>query len=67
MVAAFALAAGRPIPHVITDRRPGDIAACYADPSLAREVLGWEAELGIEEMCRDHWRWQKNNPDGLRS
>jgi UDP-glucose 4-epimerase len=66
MVAAFAKAAGRPIPYVITARRPGDIAACYADPTLAREVLGWQAELGLEEMCRDHWRWQKNNPDGLR-
>jgi len=64
MVAAFAQASGRPIPHVVTARRPGDIAACYADPTLAREVLGWQAELGLEEMCRDHWRWQKNNPEG---
>ncbi len=64
MVAAFARAAGCQIPHAITARRPGDIATCYADPSLAREKLGWQAELGLEEMCRDHWRWQKNNPNG---
>ncbi|MDO8954875.1 MAG: UDP-glucose 4-epimerase GalE [Gammaproteobacteria bacterium] len=65
MVKAFALAADCPIPHVITARRPGDIAVCYADPTLARELLGWQAKLGIKEMCRDHWRWQKNNPEGL--
>ncbi len=64
MMAAFAQASGRPISHVVTARRPGDIAACYADPTLAREVLGWQAELGLEDMCRDLWRWQKNNPDG---
>lgn len=67
MVAAFAQASGRPVPHVITARRPGDIAAYYADPTLARQLLGWQAELGLDEMCRDHWRWQKNNPEGLRS
>jgi UDP-glucose 4-epimerase len=66
MVTAFAQASGRPVPHVLTARRPGDIAVCYADPTLAREVLGWQAELGLEEMCRDHWRWQKNNPEGYR-
>lgn len=64
MVAAFSQASGRPIPHVVTARRPGDIGVCYADPTLAREMLGWQAELGLEEMCRDHWRWQQNNPDG---
>ncbi len=66
MVTAFAQASGRPVPYEITGRRPGDIAACYADPTMAREVLGWQAELGLAEMCRDHWRWQKNNPEGYR-
>ncbi|MGV1098163.1 UDP-glucose 4-epimerase GalE [Thiovibrio sp. JS02] len=64
MVAAFARASGRAVPHVVTARRPGDIATCYADPTLARDALGWQAELGLEEMCRDHWRWQENNPEG---
>jgi len=66
MVAAFGKAAGREIPYLITARRPGDIAFCYADPALARELLGWQAELGIEAMCRDHWNWQKKNPKGYR-
>jgi len=64
MVTAFAQAAERAIPYLVTARRPGDIATCYADPTLAHEMLGWQAELGIEKMCRDHWRWQINNPDG---
>ena len=64
MVKAFEKAAGRPVAYRITDRRPGDIAACYADPALAREELGWEAEYGVEAMCEDSWRWQSNNPEG---
>jgi len=64
MVAAFGLASGVEIPYQIVGRRSGDIAACYADPSLAESVLGWKAELGLEQMCADTWRWQKNNPDG---
>jgi len=52
------------IPYVIDDRRPGDIATCYSDPSKARTELGWKAEYGIEEMCRDSWNWQRKNPDG---
>jgi UDP-glucose 4-epimerase len=67
MVAAFVQASGCSIPFVVKARRPGDIASCYADPTLAREVLGWQAELGLEEMSRDHWRWQKNNPEGYKS
>ena len=67
MVKAFEEASGRTVPYRITDRRPGDIAACYADPDYAREVLGWEAKRGIEEMCRDAWRWQHQNPDGYGS
>lgn len=52
------------IPYKIVDRRPGDIAACYADPQKAFEELGWKAELDLESMCRDSWNWQKNNPNG---
>jgi UDP-glucose 4-epimerase len=66
MVAAFEKASGREIPYQIVDRRPGDIAECYADPSLAREALGWETERGIDEMCADTWRWQSKNPAGYR-
>ena len=64
MVRAFAEASGVDVPYEIVDRRPGDIAACYADPAYAREVLGWSAEYGIDEMCTDTWRWQSNNPNG---
>lgn len=59
-------AVGKDIPYVIAERRAGDIAACYADPALAKEELGWEAENGIKEMCEDSWNWQKNNPNGYR-
>ena len=52
------------IPYVITDRRPGDVAACYADPSKAARVLGWRAELDLDAMCRDAWNWQRQNPNG---
>ena len=59
-------AVGRDIPYVIAERRAGDIAQCYADATLAKEELGWEAENGIKEMCEDSWNWQKNNPKGYR-
>jgi UDP-glucose 4-epimerase len=52
------------IPYVIKERRAGDIAQCYADPTKAKEVLGWTAEKNLEDMCRDSWKWQKNNPKG---
>ena len=64
IVKNFEAANGVPIPYVIKDRRPGDIATCYSDASLAKEELGWVAEYGIREMCEDAWRWQKNNPNG---
>ena len=67
MVNAFARASGVDVPYEIVARRPGDIAACYADPSYAKEVLGWEAEFGVDEMCADTWRWQSNNPNGYTS
>jgi UDP-glucose 4-epimerase len=57
---------GRPIPFEIVARRPGDIATCYADPALAREEFQWQAELGIDAMVQDTWRWQSENPDGYR-
>ena len=62
----FSEASGIDIPYVITDRRPGDIAECYSDASLAKEELGWEAKYDIKEMCADSWNWQKNNPNGYR-
>ena len=58
VVRAFENVSGRPVAYRIAPRRPGDIAACYADPLLAMEVLGWQAEYGIEDMCRDAWHWQ---------
>ncbi len=64
VVRSFEKASGVKIPYEIKPRRAGDIATCYADPSLAKAELGWEAKRGIEEMCEDSWRWQKNNPNG---
>ncbi len=61
---AFEKACGKTLPYEIRPRRAGDIAACYADPAKARAELGWEAQLGIEEMCADTWRWQSLNPNG---
>lgn len=67
MVNAFARASGVSVPYQIVGRRPGDIAACYADPSLAEKELGWSANLGLEAMCEDAWRWQSANPNGFSS
>ncbi|MDP4086527.1 MAG: UDP-glucose 4-epimerase GalE [Bacillota bacterium] len=64
IVSAFEKAANKKIPYQIVDRRPGDIAVCYADPQKAKDELGWVATRGIEEMCRDSWRWQSENPNG---
>ena len=64
MVAAFEAACGKTIPFEIVPRRSGDVAECYADPSRARQDLGWSAELGLEAMCADSWRWQQQNPTG---
>lgn len=65
MVHAFESASGRPIPHQVVGRRPGDLAVCYADPSRAEAELGWRAERTIEQMCADTWRWQSANPRGF--
>lgn len=64
MVKAFEKASGANVPYEIKPRRAGDIPVCYADPTKARKELGWSATMGIEEMCEDSWRWQKNNPYG---
>ncbi len=64
MVRAFETASGKQIPYEIVDRRPGDIAECWADPAQARQVLGWSANRTLDEMTRDGWRWQSGNPTG---
>lgn len=64
VVNAFIKVNGVDVPYVIKPRRAGDIATCYCDPAKAKAELGWEAQYGIEEMCRDSWNWQKNNPKG---
>lgn len=64
MVAAFAHASGREVPYRIVARRPGDVATCYADPARARQLLGWQAEKSLDDMCQDAWRWQSQNPRG---
>lgn len=64
MVKAFEQASGNDVPYEIVKRRAGDIAACYADPGYAKEIIDWEASRGIKEMCEDTWRWQSQNPQG---
>lgn len=66
MVRAFEKASGRPVPYRVSQRRPGDIAQCYADPALAGQLLGWRASKDIDDMCADAWRWQSGNPTGYR-
>ena len=63
---AYEGACGKTLPYVIDPRRPGDVAECYADPTRAREELGWEAQYGIDEMCASSWKWQSMNPNGYR-
>lgn len=65
LVAAFKEVNAIEIPYQIVDRRPGDIAACYANPHKAATLLGWKTEKSLEDMCRDSWRWQSENPDGF--
>ena len=66
MIKAFEEASGVKIPYEIVNRRPGDIAKIYANPSKAKKLLGWEAKRGIKEMCESAWKWQKNNPKGYK-
>ncbi|MGY2491602.1 UDP-glucose 4-epimerase GalE [Cupriavidus sp. CP313] len=65
VVQAYQRASGKPVPHDIAARRPGDIASCYADPALANQLLGWRARHDIDRMCQDSWRWQSMNPQGF--
>jgi UDP-glucose 4-epimerase len=65
VVKAFERASGKSIPLDFQPRRAGDVGASYADPSLAARELGWKAALGLDEMCRDSWRWQSQNPEGF--
>ena len=67
VVHAYEQASKRSIPYRIAPRRPGDIASCYADPKLAFELLGWQAKLGLEEMCANSWHWQSINPKGYQN
>lgn len=67
MVKAFEHASGRPIPYKLQPRRAGDVAACYANPTRAQQLLGWQAVRDLETMCADAWRWQRSNPNGYGS
>ena len=67
MLRAFEQASGKPVPYQLAERRAGDIAACYADPAQARELLGWRAERDLQTMCADAWRWQSSNPQGYHA
>ncbi|WP_425054913.1 UDP-glucose 4-epimerase GalE [Pseudomonas abyssi] len=67
MLKAFEQACGKTLAYELVARRPGDVASCYADPTLAEQELGWKATLGIEAMCADGWRWQSQSPEGYRS
>jgi UDP-glucose 4-epimerase len=67
LVHAFERASGQPVPYEIVGRRPGDVAACYADPSLAAQTIGWRAKRDLDAMCADSWRWQAANPNGYGS
>ena len=66
VIHAFEKACGHELPYVVKPRRPGDIAACYSDPSKAQRELGWKAEYGIDEMCLSSWKWQQKNPHGYK-
>jgi UDP-glucose 4-epimerase len=66
IIKAFEKASGKTIPYEVTDRRPGDIAVSYADPTKAKQELNWQAEKGLDEMCEDSWRWQSSNMNGYK-
>jgi UDP-glucose 4-epimerase len=67
MVKVFEAVSCQKIPYEIVERRQGDVAQCFADPSKALEVLGWKAEFDLERMCKDTWRWQTKNPNGYKA
>ena len=64
MVKAFERVTGKAVPYRITARRPGDLGMVYASPKKSAEILGWKAQYGLDEMCRDTWTWQSKNPMG---
>lgn len=66
VIRTFEAVSGRSVPYEIRERRAGDVAICYADPTLAGETLGWQSARSLAQMCADHWRWQLKNPDGYR-
>lgn len=66
MIRGFEKACGKAIPYKISDRRQGDIAACWADPSKEKQELGWKAKQSLDDMCKDSWRWQNTNPNGYK-
>lgn len=66
LVKGMSEATGKPVPYEIAPRRPGDVAEVFADASLAEDLLGWKAQLGVKAMCEDTWRWQSTNPYGYR-
>ncbi|MFM2252575.1 MAG: hypothetical protein RJB68_912, partial [Pseudomonadota bacterium] len=66
VVRAFEQASGKPVPYDVVARRPGDVAQCYADATMAKAVLDWQAAQNLQSMCEDSWRWQSRNPDGYR-
>ena len=67
VVQSFEKASGRSVPYTVVPRRPGDIDACYADSARAKDVLGWQAQRDLQQMCADTWRWQQMNPKGYES
>ena len=67
MVKAFSRVTGREIPYKIAPRRPGDLATVYSSPDKSAELLGWKAQYSLEDMCRDAWNWQSNNPMGYET
>ena len=67
MIESFQRCSGQKVPYAITDRCLGDVASCYAGTTLAKQLLGWTATRGIDEMCADTWRWQYRNPNGYET
>lgn len=67
MVKAFEKASDKKVPYKIVERRSGDIAMCYSDPTFAKAIINWEAKKIIEDMCADSWRWQSKNPNGYEN
>lgn len=66
LVKGMGAATGKPVPYEVGPRRPGDVASMYADPSLAKNLLGWEAKFGVEDMCAHTWKWQSTHPYGYK-